>query len=292
MEIYYHDPVGERVFVRVGAFEIHPGYVPDAIKLRVQSIDLALVKAERPLDSWLRPALLSRGYYPSLGVRVTISGFGGTAENDWSSSGTLRSAALHVRAPLSRVLIWASEPGMDAGACSGDAGAPVFAPDGELVVAIATWAQAQNGRGCGGLTQGPIVAPVIDWIDAVLGSWGEHLPDMTRSRPPVMAQQTEAEKAFAADTKLQGILSALAISDHNTVKNREDICNAAVTLVNDLARREATLEFIGKWCNVSRLAHMHDCVAQITKAAQSTQPFETRFSAFQWYSSNCQDIDS
>jgi secreted trypsin-like serine protease len=71
-----------------------------------------------------------------------------------------------VRKPASKVLIWAADPdGRLAGACSGDSGAPVFSADGSEAVAIATWAQAPSSRGCGGLTQGPRLAPLRGWIE-------------------------------------------------------------------------------------------------------------------------------
>jgi secreted trypsin-like serine protease len=78
----------------------------------------------------------------------------------------LRSVRLAVRAPASRVLIWAADPtGKAAGACSGDSGAPVWSPDGSTAIAIVAWAQASHGRGCGGLTQGPLLAPLKGWIE-------------------------------------------------------------------------------------------------------------------------------
>jgi secreted trypsin-like serine protease len=64
------------------------------------------------------------------------------------------------------VLIWAADPGGGvAGACSGDSGAPIWSADGSTAVAIAAWAQAPHGRGCGGLTQGPRLAPLRSWIE-------------------------------------------------------------------------------------------------------------------------------
>jgi len=78
----------------------------------------------------------------------------------------LRSVFLAVREPASSVLIWAADPGGGvAGACSGDSGAPIWSADGATAVAIATWAQAPHGRGCGGLTQGPRLAPLKGWIE-------------------------------------------------------------------------------------------------------------------------------
>ena len=87
-------------------------------------------------------------------------------DGDWKSGGQLRSVALAVREPASAVLIWAADPaGREAGACSGDSGAPVWSADGSAAVAIVAWAQGPHGRGCGGLTQGPLLAPVKGWIE-------------------------------------------------------------------------------------------------------------------------------
>ena len=144
--------------------------------------------------------MLDGGHYPSLGERVSVVGFGGIAENDWPSGGTLRFAVLHVQAPLSTVLIWASEPGMISGACNGDAGGPIFADDNNSVIAITAWAQAVSGRGCGGLTQGPLVAPNVEWINQVLARWGEApaLEPTVRPTPPIVPTAPQPQAAAAA----------------------------------------------------------------------------------------------
>ena len=73
---------------------------------------------------------------------------------------------LAVREPASTVLIWAADPGgREAGACNGDSGAPIWSADGSTAIAIVAWAQAPHGRGCGGLTQGPLLAPLKGWIE-------------------------------------------------------------------------------------------------------------------------------
>ena len=49
----------------------------------------------------------------------------------------------------------------------GEAGAVVglWSADGSAAIAIVAWAQAAHGRGCGGLTQGPLLAPLKGWIE-------------------------------------------------------------------------------------------------------------------------------
>ena len=42
---------------------------------------------------------------------------------------------------------------------------PIWSADGSAAIAIVAWAQAAHGRGCGGLTQGPLLAPLKGWIE-------------------------------------------------------------------------------------------------------------------------------
>jgi hypothetical protein len=166
MAVHYRDASGSAVVVPVEAAESHPQYRADAIRTRVQSIDVALIRTASPLDPRFVGASIASGEGPSVGDTVILSGFGVAQEGDWKSAGTLRSVALAVRAPASKVLVWAANPdGSVAGACAGDSGAPVWSADGQTAVAIAAWAQAQHGRGCGGLTQGPRLAPLKNWIE-------------------------------------------------------------------------------------------------------------------------------
>ncbi len=166
MAVHYRDASGAPIVVPVEATLAHPQYRPDAIRDRVESIDVALVRTARPLDDRFVGATLASDEGPSVGDPVILTGFGATREGDWKSGGALRAVTLAVRAPASTVLVWAADPnGRPAGACSGDSGAPIWSADGKTAVAIAAWAQAPNGRGCGGLTQGPRLAPLKDWID-------------------------------------------------------------------------------------------------------------------------------
>ena len=131
MAVHYRDASGSPVIVPVEAAERHPLYRPDAIKARVQSIDVALVRTAKPLDPRFVGATLASGEGPSVGETVVLSGYGITREGDWKSGGTLRSVALAVSPPASTVLIWAAAPdGGIAGACAGDSGAPIWSADG------------------------------------------------------------------------------------------------------------------------------------------------------------------
>jgi hypothetical protein len=166
LAVHYRDASGAPVIITVEAAIAHPSYRPDAIRTRVESIDVALIRVTSPLPAPFAGAPIASGDAPAVGERVILSGYGAAREGDWKSGGELRSVTLAVRKPASKVLIWAADPdGRLAGACSGDSGAPIFSADGAEAVAIATWAQAPSGRGCGGLTQGPRLAPLRGWIE-------------------------------------------------------------------------------------------------------------------------------
>jgi len=166
MAVHYRDAAGAAVIIPVDAAIAHPLYRADAIKARVESIDLALIRTARPLAPRFAGATIADGGPPPIGASAIVSGYGAASEGDWSSGGELRSVMLAVREPASTVLIWAADPtGRAAGACNGDSGAPVWSADGSAAIAIVAWAQAAHGRGCGGLTQGPLLAPLKGWIE-------------------------------------------------------------------------------------------------------------------------------
>ena len=166
MAIHYRNSAGAPVIIPVDAAITHPLYRADAIKARVESIDLALIRAVRPLPPRFASAAIADGGPPAIGASAIVSGYGAAREGDWSSGGQLRSVTLAVREPASTVLIWAADPtGRAAGACNGDSGAPVWSADGSVAIAIVAWAQAPHGHGCGGLTQGPLLAPLKSWIE-------------------------------------------------------------------------------------------------------------------------------
>lgn len=166
MAVYYRDGKGAAVIIPVDAAVAHPLYRADAIRARVESIDLALIRTARPLPPRFAAAAIGDGGAPAIGAAVILTGYGAARTGDWASGGTLRSVTLAVRAPASKVLVWAADPaGRAAGACSGDSGAPVWSADGSKAIAIVAWAQAPHGHGCGGLTQGPLLAPLKAWIE-------------------------------------------------------------------------------------------------------------------------------
>ena len=172
MLVYYKDGDGKPVLVPVAAKAAHPQYRADAVKQRVVSIDLGLIETQTPLPASFRPASLADGDGPPVGDAVTLVGYGLAREGEPKTGGSLRAAGLQVRAPASKILIWADDPGgSGAGGCSGDSGAPIFAADGQTVVAIVAWTSGAAGRKCGAITQGPLVAPLREWIASTIERW-------------------------------------------------------------------------------------------------------------------------
>ena len=150
---------------------VHPEYRADAIKTRHRSIDLALVRLSRPLPPNFMPIRLSARGKLAVGNTFYIAGFGLAREGDERSAGALRAGTIAARAPLSTILLWAEDPTKRGfGACTGDSGGPIFSSDASELVAITVWSRGVNGRECGDLTQGILVAPQRRWINSTLES--------------------------------------------------------------------------------------------------------------------------
>jgi len=172
MLVHYRDEEGAPVVVAVQATAVHPLYRADAIAQRVVSIDLAMVETREPLSPRFTAPELASGDGPAVGEATILAGYGVAREGEPLTGGALRSARLRVRAPLSKILLWAEDADQaGAGACAGDSGGPLFSGDGETVLAIVAWTSGPRGRRCGALTQGPLIAPQRGWIDATLARW-------------------------------------------------------------------------------------------------------------------------
>ena len=164
--VHFRDAEGRPVLIPVAAVAAHPDYRPDAVRKRIVSVDLGLIRTLDPLPASFHPAQLAKADSdgPALGEAVWIAGFGLAREGEPKTGGVLRAARLEVTAPLSQVLAReTAEEGL--GACSGDSGAPVFAADRETVVAIVAWTAGAAGRKCGRLSEGPRLAPLRGWIE-------------------------------------------------------------------------------------------------------------------------------
>jgi hypothetical protein len=166
--VHFRDESGEPVLLEPAATMIHNGFNPDAVRNRRPSVDLALVRLRDPLPARFLPAALA-SLPPAKGTVIAVGGYGTAGRDDARSTGRFRVAPATVIEPYgpSRILLWGE--GRNAGACAGDSGGMMALA--ETVVAVTGWSAAATGRGCGGLTQGILLGPQRDWIDATLAGW-------------------------------------------------------------------------------------------------------------------------
>ncbi len=162
--VHFKDAGGSPVLLDVTRVERHPGFTSDAVAKRARSVDLAIVVTRQTLPSSFSPASLVSAS-ASIGAPFSIAGFGVAAEGAASTGGTLRTADVALRSPLSNLLLWLAG---DGGACTGDSGGPVLDRTG-AVVGIIAYAEGAGGKGCGALTQAVRVAPYLDWIERMSG---------------------------------------------------------------------------------------------------------------------------
>src|SRR6202161_3252382 len=74
MAVHYRDAANGAVIIPVDAAIAHPLYRADAIKARVESIDLALIRTARPLSSRFAGAAIADGGPPAHGAPADASG--------------------------------------------------------------------------------------------------------------------------------------------------------------------------------------------------------------------------
>lgn len=173
-KVFFRDEDGGAITLDVASIALNPGYRPDAIRRRLVSIDLALVRLAQPLPDGFTPIALAKSIGPVVGQRFRIAGFGVADETAGRTGGVLRQGELVASGPKSAILLWLTDPNREGlGACTGDSGAPVFAIDTPRLVAVAVWAKGENGRFCGALTQAVLIAPQRGWIDAILRAWSQ-----------------------------------------------------------------------------------------------------------------------
>lgn len=166
--VYFRTQSGEPVLLSPKKIITHPDYVPDAIKKRVRSIDLALINLNEPLPTAFEPIQLSNEYL-SVGQTAIVGGYGLTNEKSRSSNGQFFATPVKVIEPYgrSKILIWLrgeklTNSPFNRGGCHGDSGGPIF-KDNRLI-AIITWTTGPTGFDCGDITQGALIAPQRDWI--------------------------------------------------------------------------------------------------------------------------------
>lgn len=173
IRVMIRDAANAPVLLAPQAVAVHPQYDKGGAQARRRSIDLALVRLAAPLPSGFAPATLGEASRPAAGETWTVAGYGLADEGDPRTGGKFRAAALPVIEPYgpSTILVWLKSPTPGRGACTGDSGGPIFAPDGSLG-AITAWAEGAGKAKCGALTQGVLLAPQRAWIGKTLAGWG------------------------------------------------------------------------------------------------------------------------
>jgi hypothetical protein len=89
----------------------------------------------------------------------------------------LRAGILSAAGPKSTFLLFLSDPGgTGLGGCTGDSGAPIFALDQPVLVAVAIRAKGAGGYACGASTEAVKIGPQLPWIRDTLQAWGPANP--------------------------------------------------------------------------------------------------------------------
>jgi hypothetical protein len=170
--VYFRDSQGQKILLDVASIAINPGYRPDAVRRRLVSIDLALVRLAEPLPSSFTPIDSFYSGPVNVGQMFRIAGYGIADEANHKTGGVLRAGNVVASGPKSSILLWARDPNNQGlGACTGDSGAPVFTAKQPVLVAVAVWAKGENGHLCGALTQAVLIAPQRRWIEDILRLW-------------------------------------------------------------------------------------------------------------------------
>ena len=158
---------------RQAAAEAHPLYRANAIAERVVSIDLALIETETPLDPRFTAARLAEGDGPAVGDETILAGYGVAREGDSVERRRLAQRAAERCARRCRAFC--------CGLRTARRAAPARAaaiPARRCISATARrWRrsspglQASMASAAAALTQGPLIAPQRDWIEATLARW-------------------------------------------------------------------------------------------------------------------------
>ncbi len=167
MAVHYRDAAGAPVIIPVDAAIAHPLYRADAIKARVESIDLALIRTARPLRPRFAAAAIADGGPPA--DRRVSDRFG-----LWRGA----RGRLVVGRPVAqrhpcrpRAGVHGSHLGRRSDRKGGRRLQRRFrrARSGRRTdrprLRSSPGRRRAHGRGCGGLTQGPLLAPLKGWIE-------------------------------------------------------------------------------------------------------------------------------
>jgi secreted trypsin-like serine protease len=158
--------------IGIRAVLLHPRYDPQSYARHRATADVALLKLAAPLPAAIAPAALGPAR-PSVvvGERLVVAGFGVTRPGSDAGLGVARAATLIVTGRPGTLQIRLQDRDTrnaraGLGACTGDSGAPVFAPRGQrALIGVVSWSTGPHmAAGCGGLTG---VTPLLryrDWI--------------------------------------------------------------------------------------------------------------------------------
>ena len=193
----YRDQDNKSVLIAPKQIIVHPEFVPDAVRKKVKSIDLAAIVLSSPLANWFTPVKIDPYFKPQSGDNLIIEGFGQDIEGNSKSLGTYRQALVSVVEPYgkSSVLVSVSDPNVDygstgQGACFGDSGGGIFSSGG--LIGIIAWTVGEQGRACGVLTQGALLSSQINWINNIIE--GKYPPNENIVNNPKIGIETACQK--------------------------------------------------------------------------------------------------
>ena len=163
--------------IKAASVAIHPGFKFANYAASRATADVALIKLSAPLPDIVVPATLAAARRVTAGEKLTVAGFGVTADRTDRGLGQPRMAQLTVTGKPGSLQIRLYDdatrnkrPGL--GACTGDSGGPAFDGEGPLVIGVVSWTTAAGDEdGCGGLTG---VTPLLlyrGWIVETAGKF-------------------------------------------------------------------------------------------------------------------------
>ncbi|MBN9048258.1 MAG: trypsin-like serine protease [Rhizobiales bacterium] len=153
----------------IRAAAVHPRFNTQAYATHRATADVALIKLAAPLPPGVAPAALApAGLAVAPGHRMTVAGFGVTADGTAAGLGHARAASLVVTGQPGPLQIRLYDPATrnerpGLGACTGDSGGPAFS--GDRVAGVVSWTTGPgNSAGCGGLTGLTPLSSYRSWI--------------------------------------------------------------------------------------------------------------------------------